>query len=107
VVLSIRLESSFTFPISCINPTLGLIDVGHMSIIHIKLYKDPEEIIKNIRIWKNIPLNEQVVFRTPYREMSLIIEFFVAAENISCIVHKRKGLTCVNTAILRIQNTKN
>jgi hypothetical protein len=61
------------FQVPNIKPGLGLTNVGHVSIVPIKLYKDSEDMLKSLHLWKNIPLNEEVVFRLPNRGLNLII----------------------------------
>lgn len=61
------------FQVPSVKPGLGLIDIGHVGIVPIKLYKDSNEMMKNIHLWKNIGLNEEVVFRLPNRGLNLIL----------------------------------
>ena len=61
------------FQVPSVNSGFGLTNIGHLGIVPIKLYKDPDDMMKNMHIWKNIPLYEEVVFRLPNRGFNLIV----------------------------------
>jgi len=94
------------FQVPNVKSGFGLTDVGHVSIVSIKLYKDKQDMLKNLHIWKNIPLNEEVVFRLPNRGLNLIVAeiqfsngikgLYGGALNVSVHESKSEGIKTFN-----------